>query len=337
MRSDRPVRRELRFGIVGCGNHALSVQLPALLSSDGVNVVAVCDSDDARVRQAARRARIPKACTDYRDLIGHVDAVLITTPNATHAPIACTLLQHGVHVLCEKPVATRLQDLERMLSAATSSGARLMAAHCYRFSPNQQLLRSMVRDGVIGRVREISAGIGGQYRGEDRGRASRANKALSGGGAVIDLGIHVIDLVLSLVGEQPTDVSCDVVVPTGSDCDVETEAEIFMTFPGEISATLFATFTHVPDDTVLVRGTDGWIAAPLYTPTELSVFSRDARICRRDGAQRVLLQDTSMFRSQIEHFRMAVDRKAEFAVTAAEMLAGLRVVEQCYSTAVVSA
>jgi predicted dehydrogenase len=219
-----------------------------------------------------------------------------------------------------------------MLHASVSGGARLMAAHCFRFSPNQALLKNIISDGLLGDVREISAGIGGPYRRASRREEFRTQRTLSGGGAVIDLGIHLIDLALWICGNEPAHVTCDLVVPEES--EVESEAEIELTFPNGTRADLFASFSHVPDDTVIVRGTAGWATAPLYTPTELRLFSRRARVCERDGVQRMLLADESMFKLQIQHFRAGIESGTDFSITPDEMLAGIGCVERCYGTVV---
>src|SRR5262249_11546983 len=135
----------LRFGIVGCGAVVTLHQLPACRRSPALRIEAVVDRDRAWAAQVASRAGIPQSFDDPRRLLGAVDAVLVATPNTTHADISCELLDAGVHVLCEKPLATCGADADRMLHTARRGSARLMAAQCLRFSPNIDMLHEMLR------------------------------------------------------------------------------------------------------------------------------------------------------------------------------------------------
>src|SRR5262245_11529259 len=150
----------LRFGVVGCGAISTLYQLPALGRSSDATLVATVDVDAAHAAAVARRFGASESFTDHRALAGRVAAALIATPNTTHADIACDLLAEGVHVLCEKPMATSRSDVDRMLAAAERSGARVMAAHCLRFSPNLERLRELAAAGMLGDRLALSASIG---------------------------------------------------------------------------------------------------------------------------------------------------------------------------------
>ncbi len=196
----------LRFGVVGCGAIVTVHQLPALRRCRRLDLVAVTDVDAAWAATVARRAGVPASYGDHRALIGKVDAALVATPNTTHADIACELLAHGVHVLCEKPMGTTTAEVDRILATAARSGTRVMAAHCGRFNANAATLRELIADGALGRLREITGGIGGGY---DPGRTDfRRRRSLSGGGVLIDIGIHLIDLALWLTGDTPRAIDC---------------------------------------------------------------------------------------------------------------------------------
>jgi hypothetical protein len=105
----------MRFGVVGCGAISTLYQLPALGRSSDATLVAAVDVDAGHAAAVARRFGATESFTDHRALVGRVDAALVATPNTTHADIACDLLAQGVHVLCEKPLAT---------SVPTSTGCR---------------------------------------------------------------------------------------------------------------------------------------------------------------------------------------------------------------------
>lgn len=319
----------LRFGVVGCGAISTIFQIPALQRSRGAELTAMVDVDANWARTVASRFRVPESYGDYRELSGRVDAVLIATPNTTHANIACALLEKGIHVLCEKPLATSSVDVERMIATAQSSGVRLMAAHCLRFSPNLAMLRALVKSGLIGEIRTISGTIGGVYDTGPQRTDFRKTRGLSGGGVLIDLGVHLIDLAVWIAGERPITLAYHSSGVAG--WEVETDVELKLGFVGAAEATIAASFSRPMDSRFSVRGSAGWIRASLYDPTALMVFSERARVCQRSGAQYLILDNTSMYELQIDHFCEAVASGSDFLIRPDEMRASMQVVEQCYA------
>jgi predicted dehydrogenase len=324
--------KRLRFGVVGCGAISTVFQIPALRACPDVELVAVTDLDAAWAGKVARRFRVPESFGDFQALAGRVDAALVATPNTTHPDIVCALLEAGVHVLCEKPMATTRADAMRMFAAAERSRARLMAGHCLRFSPNMTMLRRLVAEGWLGDVTEVSGAIGGPYEGAAHRTDFRRKRGLSGGGVLVDLGIHLIDLAVWMMGEAPEHVAYD-----GSQVllgwEVEHEADVVMAFPSGGRAVISSSFTHPLANTLTVRGTLGRAIASLYVPTELSLFTREARICSRAGLQQLVLPDVSMYDAQLRHFCQAVRDGEEFVVRPEEILAGLATIDECYGVA----
>jgi predicted dehydrogenase len=319
----------LRFGVVGCGAVVTLNQLPALQRCPALQLVGTVDRDREWAARVARRERVPAAYGDHRELIGRVDAALVATPNATHASIVCDLLEQGVHVLCEKPLGTTGDEVERMLDAAARGGARLMTGHCLRFSPNLEMLKRVIDTGWIGDVERVHATIGGPYQGVARRTDFRCQRALSGGGVLMDLGVHVLDLAVWFAGRAPRSVEYAESFADG--WEVETDAEVALRFPGDARASLQASFSAQQGNSFTVRGTKGWARASLYVSTELTVFAEEARICRRAGLQTLRLRDRNMYDAQIEHFCRAIGTGEPFRVRDAEVRATIAVIDHCYA------
>ena len=318
----------LRLGVVGCGAIVTLHQLPALQRCPALRVVGMVDRDRDWAARVARRAGATAVSDDHRALIGRVDAVLVATPNSTHASIVCDLLEQGVHVLCEKPLGTTGEEVQRMLDAAARSGARLMVGHCLRFSPNLEMLKRAIDAGWLGDVERVDAAIGAPYAGVARRTDFRRQRELSGGGVLMDLGIHVLDLAVWFTGRAPTSVEY-----AGSYMDgweVETDAEVALRFTGDARASIQASFSTQQGNSVTVRGSRGWARASLYVSTELTVFAEEARICRRAGLQTLRVPDRNMYDAQIEHFCHAIARREPFRVRDAEVRATIGVIDRCY-------
>src|SRR5262249_41767335 len=270
-------------------------------------------------------------------LIGKVEAVLIATPNTTHAAIACDLLERGIHVLCEKPLATTGEEVERMLAAAARGGARLLTGHCPRLSPQPAMLKTVVEAGWLGPVERVSASIGGPYEGVACRTDFRRQRALSGGGVLMDLGIHVLDLAVWIAGRAPVHVEYAGSFATG--WEVETDAEVGLRFPGDGQASLHASFATPLGHSLTVPRGGGRARAALHVPPELAaldvppeltVFAEEARICRRAGMQTLHLVDRNMYDAQIAHFCRAVATGEPFRVRDAEVRATIGVIDSCY-------
>lgn len=319
--------KRVRFGIVGCGAIVTLHQLPALKRCPQVDLVAVTDLDGAWASKVAQRSGVSQSFDDYRSLVGVVDAALVATPNTTHADIASVLLGAGVHVLCEKPMATSRADADRIFAAAERGRARVMAGHCLRFSPNLAVLRRVIKEGWLGTVERISAAIGAPYDAGAQRTDFRRQKRLAGGGALMDLGVHVLDLALWYLG-QPADV-LEFRSAAVEGWEVESDAEVALR-AGSADVLVAASFTQFLENTFTVRGSEGWARASLYAPTQLDVFARGARICRRAGLQQLVLPDASMYDRQIAHFCDALATGGRFLVEPDEVRRTMDVIDACY-------
>lgn len=190
----------LRAGVIGGGAISRHGHIPALLSA-GVELAAVCDPAPGRAVEVAREFGISQAVESHEDVLAmdDLDLVVIGVPNVLHAPIAIAALETGKHVLCEKPMATTSADAERMIEAARNAGKLLSVNQHMRFHPTAKAMREAVASGKLGDVYLTdvrwmrSAGIPGYGSWFTR-------KDLAGAGALFDIGVHMLDLGLWVLG-----------------------------------------------------------------------------------------------------------------------------------------
>src|SRR5262249_4845506 len=141
--AERPPR--LRLGIIGCGAITETAHLPAALSSPLIEVTALSDPEPARFEYLVKRYGLARiGCTDHRAVLGRVDAVVLALPNHLHAPIGMEFLEHGIHVLCEKPLALTTAECERLSRAARAKSATLAVGYVTRFFPSVRLLKRLI-------------------------------------------------------------------------------------------------------------------------------------------------------------------------------------------------
>jgi len=190
----------LNFAIIGCGGVTLQNHLPGLAMCPDVKVTALCDSDAATLERARKQTGAAIASTNHEDIVKRDDvhAVIIATPNFTHAPIALAAIATGKHVLCEKPLALNHTDARAMAAAGDKAGVRHMTAFTYRFVPAMRYLAHLVKRGELGQPYHYRS-----CRLQDWGTRHlgwRQVKKLAGTGELGDMLSHRIDFAHLLVG-----------------------------------------------------------------------------------------------------------------------------------------
>jgi predicted dehydrogenase len=195
----------IRVALFGCGwiqhFHARGIL------EHGDELVAVANHREQTGRTFAERYAIPRVTTDWEALAAdpEVEAAIVATPNALHAPQSIALLRNGKHVMVEKPMAISVAECDEMIAASHEGGAALMVAHCWRFREEVRAMRDRIAAGELGEVVKthgygVHAGWGPSGWFTD--------PALSGGGALVDMGVHAIDTARFLLGDPAPDRVC---------------------------------------------------------------------------------------------------------------------------------
>ena len=191
-------KRTIKIGIIGAGAIAQRGHIPEFLSINGVHIEAIADCDKDKAALVAQKAGITRVFGDYQELLSleDLDAVSVCTPNYLHAPITIAACDAGKHVLCEKPMATTLKDAQSMIDAAARNRVILMIEQAKRFTPPVEVAKSLLQLGVVGDILAVRSKFGhwGAHTWSPMG-SWFFEKAKSGGGVLIDLGIHHADLI----------------------------------------------------------------------------------------------------------------------------------------------
>ena len=187
----------LKAGMIGCGGIAKSKHLPSIKKLGEVDMVAFCDLIPERAEWAAKEYGTPdaKTFTDYHELLKlDLDIVYVCTPNRSHSAISVDALHAGKHVMCEKPMAINYEEAMKMVRASEETGKLLTIAYQNRYRPDSQYLKAECDAGVLGEI----------YFAKANARRRRAvptwgvflNEYEQGGGPLIDIGTHALDLTL---------------------------------------------------------------------------------------------------------------------------------------------
>lgn len=254
---------KVKIGVIGCGSIAQHRHLPEYKMNEQVELVAVCDINTERANSVAQQYGV-KAYTNYEELLasGTVEAVSVCTPNYLHAPISVAALNSGVHVLCEKPMATSEEEAKAMIEAAKTNGKKLMIGHNQRFVASHQKARELIEKGEIGEIYSFRTafGHGGPEGWSVDGKESwffKKDEAFIG--AMGDLGVHKTDMLRYILSEEIVEVGAFVESNAKDFANVDDNAVCVLKTESGIIGTLAASWAYngKEDNSTIVYGEKG--------------------------------------------------------------------------------
>lgn len=326
-----PNRPPVRVAVLGTGSIAQVVHLPILSRMRGVEVAAVVDADHAKARTIAGRFGVGSAPRAQEEVLENpeVDAVVVCTPSHLHEEHVRQALAAGKHVLCEKPLALTPEGVERIL-AEEGADRRLLVAMNQRFRPDAAALKTFVSGGELGEVFYLKAGWLNRRLG--RGRRSWRQRRAAGGGALMDLGVQMLDLALWLLDyPAPERVSAHTHREAGA--EVEESAAVTVRVAGdrlisvEVTTNLLAErdrqFLHLMGS----EGSGSLSPLAVYKDMESGLVNVTPPV--PPGRENLY---TASYRQELQHFVEVVrgDREAE---APAEHVALMRVLAAAYRSA----
>ena len=189
----------VRVGIIGTSWWAEAMYLPALAHHPHGRITALCGRDLERARTVAATWGVDEVYGDAEEMFAHVDAVIVASSNATHHRFALAALEHGLPVLCEKPLGLDGAEADELAAAATRAGVATMTPFTYRFMPVFAEMHHRIQSGYVGTPSHMAARYYTGYAREGE-YSWRFDRAEAGSGVLGDLGSHWIDLALYLLG-----------------------------------------------------------------------------------------------------------------------------------------
>lgn len=199
-----------RIGLMGCGVVADYGHAPAIANTPGLELTSVYDPNPVAARRMQSRFPWTRAFDQLEPFLASgIDAVTVTSPAPAHASNVAAAAAHGLHVLCEKPLATSEEEADRMIATMDDAGLMLGVAFCYRFSSVAQRIREMVEQRWIGDVRAMRLiyvwNLHGKWESDGNGGAVESPRRIGRfleGGPLVDCGVHQIDLARWWTGSE---------------------------------------------------------------------------------------------------------------------------------------
>jgi predicted dehydrogenase len=316
---------QLKLAIIGCGAIAEAFHLPAVMRVvDGPESVVLVDPDQSRRERLAARYGISQTRESHRGIGGISDAAIIASPHHTHVPIAIDLIREGVPVLSEKPLGTSVGEVERLVAISEQTGVLVAVNQTRRFIPACREIARIVREGELGRISCVAISEGDRF-GWPAATAAMFGSRSGGKGVLLDVGVHLLDLLVWWFGRDLT------VTSYHDDSFGGSEAAVLAALEGNgIEITLRLSWLAKQRNRVLIRGDRGRLEWGVYDLDTLTIHrtgsSRESRI-EVDGGP---AEFNDLAHDVLADFLKAVRGEASPMVSAADALPSLELIETCY-------
>lgn len=337
--------KKVKWGVLGAGGIADRRTLPGMMDCKNAELVAVMEVDPANAERLREKYGAKYAYTTAEELIANpeVEAVYIASPINFHKSQIFAAAKAGKHILCEKPIALTVAECEEIEDFCKNYDILTATGFMMRFHAYHQEIKKLIREGAVGDLVTARAQFTCWYP-EIEG-AWRQKKALSGGGALMDLGVHCIDLIEYLSGQKAVKTAAFCNTKTFS-YDVEDTASVILKLDGGLTAYVDTNF-NIPDEAAVCRlefyGTKGSIFAE---GTLGQVEAGEVRIITSDqsdydaaqnrGSAVVISLDCelgNMYTKEIDAFSDSILNKTEIEVPLSDAVHVQRVVEAAYRSA----
>jgi predicted dehydrogenase len=204
---------KIRIGIIGCGKITERASLPNLVNyKDRCSVTSLCDIVKSKAIETIKKFELEDidVVTDWKKLVKRddIDAIFVNTPNYLHEEMVVEAAKAKKHILVEKPLTISIKAADNMINAAKKAGVFLMVEQTQRFDPVHQATKKVLDSGILGKIHNIRGRIGHagpEYWSKGEGRWFY-DKKKSGGGCMIDIGVHIADLILWFKGKRVVEV-----------------------------------------------------------------------------------------------------------------------------------
>lgn len=336
---------KVKWGVIGCGGIADRRTLPGMMQAENAELIAVMDTNGAAAENCKEKYGAKYAFDTVEELLAieEIQAVYIATPVFCHKEQAFAAARAGKDILIEKPVGITAAEAEEIAAFCEAQGVKLGVGFMMRFHAYHQKMREMVQSGEIGEIVSARAQLTCWY--PEMENCWRQERTLSGGGAMMDLGVHCIDLIRYITGLEVTEAAgiCGNQI---FQYHVEDAGAVVMRLSNGAIAYVDANF-NIPDAAAKCKiefyGTKGSIFAQgtiaQVEGGEIEVLCADSSAAydALQDRQEVVTKEVTvtfgdMYTKEIEAFGRAVTGEGEIPITAADAIASQKIVEAAYQS-----
>lgn len=321
----------VNLAIIGCGAVTEVYHLPAAKLTPEVKIVALVDKNIIRAKLLAKRFGIGYSAQDYNQLPKDIDGVIVALPNYLHSHVTIELLERGIPVLVEKPMALTVEEAESMINTADANGVPLQVGLMYRFCNGVRLMKRAIDEGWLGTLQSFSLESGFIYDWPVKS-GFILSKEQAGGGELVDIGSHMLDLLIWWLGE-----AVDVEYRDDSLGGVESDCWLLLALKGPsgiVQGTATLSRLRKLSNTVGIVGERFTIELDLSSPDTVRIWpsiwdSRCISFTSEFGDwPRQSWKD--VYSEQLRAFARAIATVSESMVPGKSVLGNVALIERCY-------
>lgn len=315
---------KVKWGILGCARIAINALIPAIKKSKSSTLYGIASRDYEKAKRIAEKYQIPRYYGSYEELIDdeEIEAVYIPLPNHLHKEWSIKCAEKGKHILCEKPISLNYKESEEMFTAAEKNNVVLMEAFMYRFHPQIEILKNLIEEGTIGKVKLIRSIFSFIFL-EERIKEDYRGKKESGGGAIYDVGCYCINISRYIMGGEPEKIFATANFHPSTGIDLTTCA--ILEFPEKKEAIITSSFELPGQQFLEVFGTEGKISLPFTFLPE----KNNSRIIieKEDKTEIRNIGYSNLYLLEVEHFCKCIREKEKPLISKEDSINNMKVID----------
>jgi predicted dehydrogenase len=312
------------IALVGCGAIAEQFYLPAFEKRpDLVSSLILVDRDGARAEALRSRLGAASATDDHRSVLDSVQGAIIATPHQFHTPLTLEFVDHGVHVLSEKPLSRTPVEVDQVVQAAAEKGVHVAVNHTRRLFTSFQEVQRLIRGGAIGELREVDYVLGEPF-GWPAETNTYFGTSVGGRGVLYDTGAHIVDLVCWFMGGEPELLDYEDDSRGGTEAVAKLKVRL-----GPAIGTIHLSWLTKLRNTYRVVGTNGSLEGRVY---EWSSFTRRDKNGRAKSVRTDKAREFTHFADKLlANFAAVVEERESPIVPATEVRPAISLIDNCYA------
>ena len=315
-----------RWGVLSTANIGRTRFIPALQSMPNVEVVAVASRNLQAAEVFAQECGIPRAYGSYQELLEQpdIDIVYNPTPNHLHVPLSIQALEHGKHVLCEKPIALTTGELEQLVQAQQQYPlARVMEGFMYRFHPQWRYICALIRDQIIGEVTHVHSIF--TYFNDDPQNVR--NQDDLGGGGLLDIGCYCVDVAKMIFNGNPKSAQSHIDYDSNFGTDRLTTG--LLEFERG-TATLVCSTQTFPFQQVCIHGTQGRIEVDIPFNSASDEELRSIRIITQNGVEEKTFDQANAYALMAQEMQHAIEKQKPLPITLEDSMETMAIIDRLF-------
>jgi predicted dehydrogenase len=316
----------LRFGILSTAKIGRELVVPAIQDAENCVVTAIASRDLSRAREMANRFSVPHAFGSYEEMLASdlIDAVYIPLPTSQHIEWTIKAANAGKHVLCEKPMALKASEIDAVIEARDRNKVLISEAFMVTYSPVWHKVRSLLKEGAIGKLRHVQ----GAFTYYNRDAGNMRNKPELGGGGLPDIGVYPTISTRFVTGKEPLRVQAN------TDRDPEFGTDIYSSVRadfGDFELSFYISTQLAARQIMVFHGDKGFIEvkspfnADRYGAEELELTNQN-----HSQSQLFRFQDARQYKLEAEAFSRAAKGEAEEVVTLESSVNNQKLIDAIY-------